>query len=305
MKKKWKRILAAFLAASMIFGNAVPAYATESEPVIEVVEAETEEETTEDVMTEVVVETETEETTEDSVTETVEEGSTEEIWVQETVAEVSKVNEYNSDGTLYRVNSEMFKLYNYSDDGSHYLIIELNEVAESVVSFLASEIGKAKSEMSKEIEATGAGYDYVRIEVQYNDPTDQIIPAELWNALVDYQNAGAAEETDTWFFFFNSYDIMYKYVFENIQEITDTSSVIDMSMSANVTGDSATVTFSNTTFAASDERVFFEITSLRDKDIVDDFTSYFGTEDAELQLWDTTSSTVRDNRTRYFVGDAV
>ena len=42
MKGKWKRLLAAMLVASMIFGNAVPAYATESEPVIEVVEAETE-----------------------------------------------------------------------------------------------------------------------------------------------------------------------------------------------------------------------------------------------------------------------
>ena len=42
MKKNWKRILAAFLAISIVFGNAAPTYATEAEPVVEVVEAETE-----------------------------------------------------------------------------------------------------------------------------------------------------------------------------------------------------------------------------------------------------------------------
>ena len=136
MKKNWKRILAAFLAASMIFGNAVPAYATESEPVIEVVEAETEvtEEVTvledglDDIVEETVPETVeevTEEVTENTAEpeadlENVEEGEPEKILIPEIVTEVSAVNTYNSSEYLHEVSTEYWRVYNRTDEDSHF-----------------------------------------------------------------------------------------------------------------------------------------------------------------------------------------
>ena len=311
MKKNWKRILAAMLAASMIFGNAVPAYATESQPVVEVVEAETEVAEDDTVLEETDVVDDTnasEETVLENVEETTDEATGEnnneegeEIVVKE-VVETATVLQYQSSGYLHEVSTDYWSVYNETyEDGSHHLTVELYDPANVDMDWMIAGIDECKAFIAGDVEARGEGYKYCEIQIQYNNLSGgNYVPAKLWNALVGYAETAAAEKTDTWFYFFDSDGIQYKYVFEGTQEITDTSSSIDMNMSANVTGDSATVTFTNTSFAAEDERVFFEITSLRDTNEVADFKSYFGTEDTELQIWDTSSSTVKDNWSKYF-----
>ena len=191
MKKNWKRILAAMLAASMIFGNAVPAYATESQPVVEVVEAENEVAEDDTVLEETDVVDDTnaseetvlenvEETTDEAteiVTENtaepeaelanVEEGEPEEILIQEVVTEVSTVNTYNSSEYLHAVNTEYWNVYNRTDDGSHFLIVELKDPENVDMDWLIAGIDECKAYMANE----GAGYASLRIEVQYDNFT--------------------------------------------------------------------------------------------------------------------------------------
>ncbi len=205
MKGKWKRLLAAMLAASMIFGNAVPAYATESQPVVEIVEAETEVADENAVLdeTDVVDDTNTsEEPVLENVEETTEEATEEknneegeEILIEE-VVETETVLEYQSGGKLCEKSGNGWNAYNRTEEGSHYLIVELSELGSADMEELVSAIMECRAAVSAEVEANGVGYDYCRIEIQYDDlSSGNYVPATLWNVLVRYASAAAAEET--------------------------------------------------------------------------------------------------------------
>lgn len=327
MKKNWKRILAAMLAASMIFGNAVPAYATESQPVVEVVEAENEVAEDDTVLEETDVVDDTnaseetvlenvEETTDEAteiVTENtaepeaelanVEEGEPEEILIQEVVTEVSTVNTYNSSEYLHAVNTEYWNVYNRTDDGSHFLIVELKDPENVDMDWLIAGIDECKAYVANEVEERGAGYTSLRIEVQYDNFTgSKVVPVSLWNALAAYAETAASQYFSTWFFFSNPSDIQYKWVFEDIQKITDGSTSVNMDISVNIDSDSTIVTMPDTSFSCSGARILFCVYSTRTKTVYENFVQQYGTENIEVEIWKEGSAEPLDNTASYFYG---
>lgn len=328
MKGKWKRLLAAMLAASMIFGNAVPAYATESEPIVEVVEAETEvteedtvlEDGLDDTSIEIIEET-VSETVEEAIEETVEEpienvtenmaepeadlenveeGEPEEILIQETVTEVSTVNTYNSSEYLHEVSTEYWRVYNRTDEDSHFLIVELKDAVKADIDWLIAGIDECKKFMANEVEKRGVDYTSLRIEVQYDNFTgSKVVPVSLWNAAAAYGVAAASQNFSTWFFFGNRNDIQYKWVFEDIQKITDGSTNVNMEMSVNIDSDSTTVTMPDISFNCSDAITLFCVYSTRTEAVYENFVEQYGTKDAEVEIWKEGSSEPQKNTASY------
>ena len=304
MKGKWKRLLAAMLAASMIFGNAVPAYATESEPVIEVVEAETEvadetseiensdvpeetefetvEETAEEETEETESETTEETTEEETETEPVEEGDFEEVLIQEVVSEVSTAKTYDT-------VEDYSEYYNLNADESGYLSIEFFD-SENFTECLDSAI-----ETIVELTENLSGTELANVDIMIDDYNGNI-PAKLWNALASYMNKSGNVNGKIMFHFRSSKGMYNKWSFRT--NFTTVESDIDVQATATVSEQGITVKFSNTTFPASSVRLFIQADSQDGS--LEKYETAFGKNDGgiDLEIWN--NGAKLDHSVKYF-----